>query len=490
MAMPPAVIGLDVGTSQVKAVAFALDASAPVVRRTSVTVHRTGARHEIDPGALVQCVRRALASCIGALGGREVRAIGVTTAMHGLCALDAAGNPLTPIVTWADGRATAEATELRADRWQARTGTPVHPMSPFVKLVWFARHMPDLCARTHTWVGVKELVLADLTGALVVDESSASGTGLAELGRPAWLPDALTAAGITAEQLAPQVPVTERLHLRPSLAAALGLPPATTVVAGLADGPAANLGTGATGPGIAALSLGTSAALRIVVPSADAPTPERFVYALDGERWVTGGAVSNAGALLSWVRGLLGAGTATDAELLEAAAAVPPGADGLILVPYVLPERAPQWDPSRTGALIGLRSDHTQAHLVRAVVEAVAAQLGEVSRTIEPVSQVREVHATGGALTSELWRGVLAAELGCPLVMHDLECGALGAAAVALVGHSGNGSVDDAVQTLTPASAVQLRVEPDAALVSVAAEARSLRRRAEEATSGFVRRTV
>ncbi len=472
------VIGLDVGTTNVKCVAYPLGAyplgdGEPFVHRGHVEAYQDGPRHEIDPAELIDVVESTLAACTATLDGREIVAVGVSCAMHGLCALGGDDEPTTRIVTWADGRAVAEAAELDRADWHERTGTPTHPMAPFTKLVWFAHHQPDVFAGARRWVGVKALVLRALTGRLVTDRSSASGTGLVALGATEWDPAACRAVGVETDQLPPIVPVTERLGGPGPGPRHAGLDGAV-VVAGAGDGPSANLGVGATAPGIAALSVGTSAAMRSVIDRPDPPDASRFVYVLDDGRWVTGGAISNAGSADDWVRTLV-APDAGDAALDELAASAPPGAEGLVMLPYLHPERAPRWDATIPGAILGLRVRHGPPHFVRATVEGVAAQIGLLAESLAACGPLNEIRATGGVFASPLWRRIIGAALAQDLVVLDgVEAGCLGAAALALRGIDEFPTPEAAVADLMDLDARRQVVEPEPDLVAAAGRTRAV----------------
>lgn len=459
----PVVIGLDVGTSSVKAAAFGRGGIVVASAHEPVTTvpSTDPGRHEQDPREVLLATRSALAAVVDSLvragaEPRRVLAIGLATAMHGLVGLDAHGDPLTPLVTWADGRATPEALTLRADPaladLQAVTGTPVHPMSPLAKLRWFADHDPATASSVATWVGLKELVFASLTGHLAVDESSASSSGLWSLRDRAWHPPALAAAGIAAATLPPVLATTDARPLSEALAAATGLRADLPVVIGAGDGPAANLGVGATDRGVAALSIGTSAALRVVTTEPTVGDGSLFCYVIDRDRFVVGGALSTGGAVLDWAAATFAAPLGSDptigpapatgvdpvpAEiirlLVEEAAAIPPGSEGLVVEPRLLPERSPSWDPTRTATVTGLTARHGRGHMVRAAIEGVAAQLAEVLAAIEAATgPVHEVRATGGAFAHPLWREVTAAALGRELtVVEDAHGTARGAAHLA-----------------------------------------------------------
>ncbi|MGY1602620.1 FGGY family carbohydrate kinase [Geodermatophilus sp. SYSU D00815] len=183
--MTAVVIGLDVGTTGVKAVAFGVDGGrrALVVREHPLL--RPAPGHAVqDPDAVVTAAVSALAECVAA-AGRPVPGIALGTAMHGLLALDAERRPITPLLTWADARAEEEARELHATGEAAElhrvSGTPVHPMSPLVKLLWFRRHEPGTWSRARWWIGLKDHLLLRLTGSLATELSSASATGLLDL---------------------------------------------------------------------------------------------------------------------------------------------------------------------------------------------------------------------------------------------------------------------------------------------------------------------
>jgi gluconokinase len=439
MTPPPAevVIGVDVGTTATKVIAFGL---GPGWRRTAIReyplLQPAPGQQVQDPEAIMAATVAALAEVAAAAAGTRVVGVSVTTAMHALLALDEAMAPLTPVITWADARSVAEAAALRADGTAAllhrTTGTPVHPMTPQSKLMWFARHEPALAARARWWVGLKDYLLYRLTGRLVAELSSASATGLLDMASRQWSVMAADLAGVRLAQLPPIVPTTTALPLAREVADKVGLPPGTPVVAGAADGPLGNLGTAAVHPGVAGLSLGTSGAIRAVVPEPAVDDAGRlFCYALTDTDWVVGGAVSNGGIVVRWAGELFG--TASDTETLRLAEAVPPGSDGLVMLPYLLAERAPLWEPGIPGAFLGVRRHHGRGHLVRAAVEGVCLQVSSILAGLDRIASVREVRATGGTFRAPLWRDTMAAALGRPLlVTADTEGTALGAAALGL----------------------------------------------------------
>ena len=475
---PPAqvIVGLDVGTTGVKAVAFGL-ASAwhrVAIREYPLLEPAPGWQVQ-DPERVLRETADALAECVAAAAGSEVLGISVSTAMHGLIALDAAMHPLTPLVTWADARSHAEAKWLResgqALELHQRSGAPVHPMTPLTKLIWFSRHEPEICAKARWWIGLKDYLLWRLTGSLVTELSSASGTGLLDMAARSWSPATLELCGVAVDQLPPILPTTSVLALAGAAAERIGLPAGTPVVVGAGDGPLGNLGTGAISPGIAGLSLGTSGAIRMVVPQPQVDAEGTlFCYALTDSVWVGGAAISNGGFVIRWAAGslapdMLGAPghKSVDEALLDLAASVPAGSEGLVMLPYLLAERAPLWDPDLPGAYLGLRREHTRGHFIRAAVEGVALQLRLILEQLDRLQAVSSVRVTGGAFRSELWQQVVAAMLDRPLfAVGDAEGTALGAAALGLFALSRAPGLTEAMEQLSdPDATAPARIDAD-----------------------------
>jgi gluconokinase len=460
------IVGLDVGTTGVKAVAFGVDAAWRYVALREYPLLQPAPDQEVqDPGALLEQVAGALGECAAAAGGSEVLAISVSAGMHALMALDSAMQPLTPLVTWADARARDEARSLRMSGQAAElhrmTGAPVHPMTPLTKLLWFGRHEPELLAGARWWVGLKDYVLRWLTGRVVTELSSASGTGMLDMTTRTWSPVALGVCGVAREQLPDILPTTSVLQLDRAAAERIGMAAGTPVVAGAGDGPLGNLGTGAMAPGVAGLSLGTSGAVRMVVnePHVDAART-LFCYALTDTIWVVGGAISNGGGVARWARRSLVANLdaeaggdaepGSDEATMNLAATIPAGSDGLVMLPYLIAERSPLWDPDLTGAFLGLRREHTRGHMVRAALEGVGIQLRLVTDQLDKVEPVTSVRATGGAFRSVLWQEIVANMLDRPLsVVSDAAGTALGAAALGLFALGRAPTLDSAVALLT-----------------------------------------
>lgn len=447
---PDVVIGIDIGTTSTKAIAYTAAGGALAQHAVEYPLLRPEPEAaEQDPEAIVAAVRACIAEVARRCAPARVDGVSFSAAMHSVIAVDAEGAPLTRSITWADNRAAAWAERIR-DEWNGlaihrRTGTPIHPMSPLAKLVWLRHEQPELFARAARFVGIKELVFHRLFGQWIVDHSIASATGLLGLESLDWDAEALALAGVTAGRLSALVPTRHVVRgLSPADAKALGLAADTPFVVGANDGVLSNLGLAAIHPGEVALTIGTSGALRAVVdrPITD-PQGRSFCYALTERRWVVGGPVNNGGEVLRWLReGLAKAecdaaaasGGDPYAALDAIAAGVPAGAGGLLFHPFLAGERAPWWDASLRGSFFGLAPQHRTDHLVRAAYEGVILNLHGILGIVESlVGPTRSVRATGGFARSATWRQIVADVFGREVTIpRDHESSCLGAAVLGL----------------------------------------------------------
>ncbi|PSN13211.1 gluconate kinase, partial [filamentous cyanobacterium CCP5] len=334
------------------------------------------------------------------------------------------GQPLTNSITWADRRSTPWVDKLKAScdahALYCRTGIPLHPMSPLVKLLWLRAAEPEIFQRAAKFISIKEYVLYQWFGQFVVDHSIANATGLFNIETLDWDAEALSLSGITPERLSVLVPTTHVLTgMLPSALKNLGLSAEVPVVIGASDGVLANLGVGAIAPGVVAVTVGTSGAVRAMVDHPQTDPQERlFCYALTPDRWVIGGAINNGGIILRWVRDHLADAEVDTARLLQQdpydiltaiAATVPAGSEGLIFHPYLAGERSPLGDANARGSFFGLALNHTKAHLIRAVLEGIVYNLYEVLDALQAVvGPAKSIQATGGFARSTLWRQMLA----------------------------------------------------------------------------------
>ena len=420
------VVGVDLGTSNIKAIAHDAGGTehAEATRENFTRVSET-ARAEQDPDAILESVLECVSEVAQQLhrANRPVAGLCLSSAMHSLIALDAAGRRLTPSIIWADNRAVEQVKRLKRDfdekALYERTGTPVHPMSPFAKLLWFRERDRETFERAAQWISIKEYLLRYLTGEGVVDHSIASATGLFNTERLEWDDQSLSLVSVSERQLAEPVAPSTVLTLSSHAGARLGLDPATPVVVGASDGALGNLGLDVLGTDAVACSIGTSGAVRTtVVEAITDPLCRLFCYVMTGGRYIVGGATSSGGLALKWLLDRLfydlkATASATGADPFELlddlAAAAPTGNDGVIFLPYLAGERAPFWNPDVTGGFYGLTVKHGREHMVRGVLEGVIFHLYRVVEALqETCGETTEFRATGGFARSSMWPQIMA----------------------------------------------------------------------------------
>lgn len=463
------VLAVDIGTTSTKT--LAADVTGRVLADHSVAypMHspEPGAAEQ-DPDEICEAVLEGLAAVMRRAGlqGNDVLCVSLSAAMHSLIALDREGRPLTRSITWADQRAAAQAERLNADgsglAVYLRTGTPVHAMSPLVKLIWLREERSEIWRRAARFAGIKEYVLYRLFGRWVVDHSLASATGCFNLEKLAWDEEALRLAGVREEQLPRPVPTTHILTgLAEEAARRTGLGRETPFVVGASDGTLANLGVGALAPGILAVTIGTSGAVRTAVdrPSTD-PQGRLFCYALTERKWIVGGPTNSGAIAVRWMADRVRPDRPME-EVIALATTVPPGADGLLFLPQLAGERAPFWNPLAQGVLFGLTLAHGSAHLIRAAMEGVLFQIRAVVSAVEKMTgKAREIRASGGFAKSPFWCQMLADMTGTPVRVPDTVEGS-GMGAVWLGLHAIR-TPDEPLAVPEPAGST--RYEPDAAV--------------------------
>lgn len=419
-------IGIDVGTTSTKAVLYGIDGSIHSEAHYGYQLYQP----EIDIAEqkvedIYHAVIESLRQCVqeSTIDPNQIRGVAFSTAMHSLMIMDHQMNPITNVMTWADNRAYQYGEKLRHTsegmEIYKRTGTPIHPMSPLVKLLWMRNEHPELLDKTHFICGIKEYIFYRLFDEYVVDESIASATGLYNLKTRQWDAEALELIGISSNQLPRIVSTTMAFTgLDEAIAHYIGISSDTPFIIGASDGVLSNLGVNAIHDEMA-ITIGTSAAIRKVV---DHPVTDHkgrlFCYVLDESHWVLGGPINNGGIVFQWVRDQLFApekGTAEQMHmnsydlLTEIASHIPAGADGLIFLPFLGGERAPLWDANARGTFFGLTHHHTRDHMLRAALEGIVFNLYTVLLAMEEVTEKpATIKATGGFARSDLWKQMLA----------------------------------------------------------------------------------
>jgi len=434
-------IGVDLGTTATKAVLFKKSGEIVASDSRGYELHRdSNGMAEEAPEDIFEAVLATIRGVAANLGDEDtLLAVSFSTQMHSLIAFDKDWRPLTRVITWADTRAVRYAQDLKATsqgmELYQRTGTPIHPMAPLSKLLWLKHEHGDVYYHAAHYLELKGYVFRRLFGTNKMDLSTATGTGIYNIHELGWDAEALALTGVRETQL-PQVvePYEVERGVPREFVDAMGVPAATSFVWGAADGPLSNLGVNAIRPGVAAVTIGTSGAIRVVTdkPRVDAQA-RTFTYALDREHWVVGGAVNSGGDVLRWARDQIFAGELTFDEITDEASKVPAGANGLLFHPYLGGERAPLWDANARGSFFGLDYRHGRGEMARAVLEGVMLNLHLVAQSlIDVTGELRQIQATGGFTRSELWTQILADIFEQPInVPESREAGCLAAVVMA-----------------------------------------------------------
>lgn len=436
-------LAVDIGTSSARATVYGrglhpLRPGAQVKYRW-----RSGSDGSVEASAAM--IERAVAAAIdGALDGlrSNVDAVAIAALWHSLLGVDVRGRAITAVIPWSDTRSAREVGTLRARLDEravhARTGCRLNASYWPARLRWFADREPKIFRRVRRWTTLPAYLERRWLGRDAESRSQASATGLFVHGTGSWDAELCVASGISPDQLGPIVDLDDRggelltanARRWPQLRGARWIPAA-------GDGALNNVGANCTTRGRAALMIGTSGALRqILSPDRRTVVPfELWRYCLDRRRDVIGGALSNGGNFVDWMRRTLGLDDQPHgpSRVDAAIARLPPDSHGLTVLPFLAGQRSPGYPAAASGAVAGLRLATTRDEIVRAGLEAVAYRFVEVMQDLGRVAPVTHLVATGTALTaSRVWPQILADALGCPLsVPRDSETTSRGAAIVA-----------------------------------------------------------
>jgi xylulokinase len=443
-----AILGIDLGTTEVKAGLVGLDGRLLAMARAGygLDVSRGPGWAEQDPAAWWAAVVVA----VRALRPPEpvdVVAIGVDGHGPTLAAVDAGGDASYPAITFLDTRATAEADELAT-----ATGIRGWALGPLPAALWLERHEPDAAAVARWYLTTWEWLALRLTG--VAAAPAVPGQAVPDPGTVA------RATGLAKERRPPGSAMGDVVGgLTSDTARSLGLRAGIPVAGGTNDAFTSYLGAGLTEPGDA-YDPGGSAGGFGVYWSVPVDVPGAYVTPapLDG-LFSVGAAMAATGRALDWYRDALLGGGITTERLLEEAGTTPPGADGVVFLPYLAGERSPIWDPGATGAFVGLTLAHGRGHLARAILEASAFAIRHVAEPMLAAGvTVTAMRACGGPARSETWNQIKADVTGFPvLVPAVLETAVLGSAMLGAVGIGACPDVPSAVRSM---ARIERRLEP------------------------------
>ncbi len=457
------ILAIDAGTSSSRAALF-----DPVGRRVADSLVQRPTKLRVDRSGMAvlnadEWLRTVTTIVQATAAAGNLQAVGMSCFWHSFLGVDAEGQALTPIYTWADSRGRDDAASLRRELDEravhAETGCMLRASFWPAKLRWLRRTEPALFQRVEKWLSPAEWLQWRLAGSATCAIGMATATGLFDPTAQAWSPRLLDACGLDPGKL--PVVSDEPTAWR-------GVP----WFPGIGDGAASNLGCGATEPGVGAINVGTSAALRVMRPGVTARAPfGLFCYRVDERRFLVGGAVSNAGNLFAWGRRELN--VARDPAALEAALALRPTPDhGLAVLPFWTAERAPRWNEDDAGTIHGLRADTTAMDILQAMIEAGYYRLAGIAESIatahgEPPTWI----VAGGGMNSRAALRRLANVLGEPVrASTEPEASLRGAAVRAIEGLGG-----------TPAAPKPgARAIPDPEIHALYREARAAQARLEQ----------
>jgi len=446
-------VGLDVGTTGVKALAISAEGAvlARAEQEYPLSTPWPGWAEQ-DPADWWRASETALAG----VGVDGADGIGLSGQMHGLVTLDRDDRVLRPAILWNDQRTAAECAEIEArlglERLVALTGNRALTGFTAPKLLWLRRHEPAVYSRIEHVLLPKDYIRLRLGGERAIDVADASGTLLFDVGHRRWSDEMLEVLEVPAAWLPPAFESPEV-----SARTAGGVP----IAAGAGDQAAGALGVGVDRPGALSVVLGTSGVVFVALPRFQAD-PEARVHAFchavpDG--WHAMGVMLSAAGSLRWLRDAVAPASSYD-ELLAEAAGVPPGSDGVLFLPYLSGERTPHADPNARGAFTGLSLSHRRGHLVRAVLEGVAYGLRDSLELLRGLGVRPELgRASGGGARSRLWLEIVASVLGLPLELTAVEEGA--AYGAALLGGVAAGVFSDVHEAVAACVRVRQRIETD-----------------------------
>ena len=421
----PAVAAIDIGTTSAKGLLVRSDGHVVLAeQRFYETSFPQPGYAEQDPDFILQSVVEIIKTIVL---NQNISGISFSAAMHSLMAIEKSGKPLTSLMIWSDTRSAKQSGRIIENNLSQQlyeiTGTPVHPMSPFCKLLWLKENQPVVFNSAFKFISIKEYILFHLTGDFVVDHSIASATGIFDTDKRQWSTLVLDLLELKKENFSPVVSVYTPLKIKNEIANALGLQDVPLIV-GASDGCLAQLGSQAMSEEDLSITIGTSGAVRAATKNKKIdPKAKIFNYLLDDDMFICGGATNNGTALIHWYGKNIDSSASQDVvEFVDQIKEIHPGCDGLIMIPYLLGERAPIYNPNVRGAFFGVSIDHHKKHFQRALIEGVCFQIQWIKESVEELfGERKDIFVSGGFTRSKNWVQLLSDVLGKPLIHRDAQ---------------------------------------------------------------------
>ena len=438
---PAAVLGLDIGTSGVRAALF--DERGYEIEDASVRLPRSALDDvtTLNAEESLALVATAIDEVLLPAQPQDLRIeiISISCFWHSLLGVDDHARPTTPVFTWANTQATAAAEELRKSFEElsvhSRTGCRFHPSYWPAKLAWLRQEQPKLFETTTRWMSFGEFLILQLCGETAASISMASGTGLFNQHRCDWDLALISNLGLDADTLPNLARSHSTFQLSANYIARWPQLSEAKVFPAIGDGAANTIGSGCNTRDTLALMVGSSGALRVLYAGAppEALPPELWCYRADEKRVVIGGALSDGGNLYAWLRNLL-LPSDDNTSIERSLALQEPDAHGLTVLPFWSGERSTGWSLNARGAILGMTSDTQPIEILRAALEAIAYRFALIHQALTPFAPQAAIVASGRALRcSPVWVQILADVLGVPItVSPQAESSTLGAALLAL----------------------------------------------------------
>lgn len=438
--MTPFVLAIDIGTTSTKVLAVSAVGQVLKSHQCFYPTHYSKPGFaEQDPKQILNAVLEGISATMKDIGADyQIAATCFSSAMHSLMAIDMGGEPLTPLIIWADTRSSEQAARLRntvtGKKLHDQTGTAIHPMSPLCKLLWWKEHEPKLFQNAYKFISIKDYVIFHLSGEYLIDYSLASATGLFDIESLRWSEAALGLIGISTERLSKPVSIYNKVLIKPDLRSIPSSLLEVPLFLGASDGCLSQLGSNAMDQGALTITVGTSGAVRRV-GNKETKDPERklFRYLLDEDTLIIGGATNNGTVILDWFAREFFSTPMSLSELTKLASQIPAGSEGLIALPFLQGERAPMYNPDARGVFFNVSLRHTRAHFIKALMEGVCFELRSIVKSVEAAcGPSKKVLVSGGFTHAPEWVQVLSNILGKELIVsgtHDAS--AMGAAQVA-----------------------------------------------------------
>jgi gluconokinase len=473
------IIGIDIGTTNTKAVAFAKEGK--VLASSSIGYSAVSLKegyHELIPSDILNAVISVLKKIIISTKlVSEINGISFSCAMHSFMGVDENGEPLTNIMTWADLRSADEASKLKntetGNKIYERCGTPIHAMTPVCKILWLKNNQPDIFSKAYKFIGIKEYLWHQFFGKFQIDFSIASATGMFDIYDFKWNNESLNYAGIDSHKLSDPVhPFHAETNLLKKYQDEFGTNQVPFII-GSSDGCLANLGSNTIHDGETSLTIGTSGALRMTSskPKYD-PQQRIFNYILTKKLYVSGGAMNNGGSVINWyINNILSESSLTEkkfSEIMNMIDNVEAGSEGLIFLPYLFGERAPIWNANAKAVFFGIQPNHQQKHFLRSITEGISFSLYQIGVSLEEtIGPIKKIYASGGFIQSKTWLQIIADIFNKEVVVLSIsDASAIGAA---MMGMKAVGMIND-FEEVTDTFTIQEKFFPDFARNKVYAE--------------------